>query len=118
MDIIFIKGIVCETTIGVFEWEQHVHQKLLVDIELGTQFSKAAESDDLTDALDYQKVTERVVSICEKSKCRLVEKLITTIADTLWADFDLKWLRVSLDKGSILKHAKSVGLTTERGTKG
>lgn len=115
MDTIFIKGITSEATIGVWEWERHVRQKLVVDVEFGTDFAKAAASDELADALDYQKITATVVTVCEDSSYRLLESLIAKIADTLWDTFELRWLRVTLDKGGVLKNAKSVGLVTERG---
>lgn len=117
MDIVFVKGITAEAVIGVYEWEKHVSQKLTIDVEIGTDFSAAAVSDNLRDAVDYQAVAERVVDICAQSKCLLLEKLITEIADSLWQQFDLQWLRVTLDKGGVVRSAKSVGLIVERGSR-
>lgn len=115
MDIISIKGITCESIIGVWEWERHVRQKLVVDLELGVDFSAAAASDQLSDTVDYQKITQRVIEICEASNYQLLEALISQIADTVWDEYTLHWLRVAVDKGGVLKQAKSVALSTERG---
>ena len=115
MDTIFIKGIECQSVIGVWEWERHVKQKLRIDVELGTDFSRAAETDALDDAVDYQKVTDTVVAVCDSTQYRLLEALITDIADRLWSEFELQWLKVTLGKGGVLPQAKSVGLSIELG---
>jgi dihydroneopterin aldolase len=117
MDTIFIKGIRCQCTIGVYPWEQATTQTLLFDFECAADFSKAAQSDDITDALDYQKITQRIVEYAQHSRVKLIETLITQLADILMQEFKLSWLRLSLDKGAILKQAKQVGLVTERGSR-
>ena len=45
------------------------------------------------------------------------ETLITQLADILEQEFELNWLRLSLDKGAILQQAKHVGLIIERGSR-
>ena len=35
MDIVFIEQLSVITTIGVYDWEQDIEQKLLLDIEMG-----------------------------------------------------------------------------------
>ena len=83
MDTIFIKGIRCQCIIGVYAWEQTTPQTLVFDLECATDFSAAARSDDLADALDYQKITERIVEHARGSKVKLIETLITQVADML-----------------------------------
>ena len=117
MDTIYIKGIRCQCVIGVYPWEQAATQTLVLDLECAADFSKAAQSDDLNDALDYQQVTERIVQHAQESRVKLVETLISQLADMLEQEFNLSWLRLSLDKGAILKQAKHVGLVTERGSR-
>ncbi len=115
MDTIFIKGIRCQCIIGVYPWEQTTRQTLVLDLECATDFSAAAASDDLQDALDYQKITQRIVEFAEASQLKLIETLITQLADMVFSEFEVSWLRLTLDKGSVLKDAKQVGLITERG---
>ena len=42
MDIIFLHNLRIETIIGVFEWERHVKQTLVFDIDIGMDNRKAA----------------------------------------------------------------------------
>ena len=53
MDTIFITDLRVETRIGVYEWEKHVRQPVLINIEIAMPHSRAGASDDLADALDY-----------------------------------------------------------------
>ena len=53
MDIVYIQALELDAVIGVYEWEQQIEQRLLLDLELGADIKKAAESDSLDDALDY-----------------------------------------------------------------
>lgn len=117
MDTIFINGIRCQCVIGVYPWEQVTTQTIVFNLECAANFAPAARSDALEDALDYQQVTERIVEYAQASRVQLIETLITQIADLLMEEFKLSWLRLTLDKGGVLKHAKQVGLITERGSR-
>ena len=45
MDIVFIEQLSVITTIGVYDWEQTIEQKLVFDIEMAWDNRKAAKSD-------------------------------------------------------------------------
>ncbi len=47
MDIVFIEQLTVITTIGVYDWEQGIQQKLVFDIEMAWDNRQAAESDDV-----------------------------------------------------------------------
>ena len=49
MDIVFIEQLSVITTIGVYDWEQTIEQKLVFDIEMGWDNRKSAKSDDVND---------------------------------------------------------------------
>lgn len=114
MDTVFLQGLTCQCVIGVWEWERHVKQKLVLDIELGTDISAAAKSDQLDDALNYQRVAERVTEVAEASEYKLLESLIDRIAHTILEEFDVETVKISLDKGSAVANVKNVGITIER----
>ena len=80
MDQVFLKGLECRCLIGVWAWEREVRQKLVFDVELMTDITTAAQSDDLKDALNYQRVAERVAEVAEASSYFLLEALIEEIA--------------------------------------
>jgi len=62
MDIVFIEQLTVITTIGVYDWEQTISQKLVFDIEMAWDNRAAAASDDVNDCLSYADVSEAVIS--------------------------------------------------------
>lgn len=68
MDIVFIEQLSVITTIGVYDWEQTIEQKLVFDIEMAWDNRKAAKSDDVADCLSYADIAETVVSHVEGAR--------------------------------------------------
>ena len=73
---------------GHFAAEQVVGNRFLVDLTLITDCSKAAKSDDLTDALDYQ-VAYRVVKEEMQIKSHLLENVANRILNRLYVEYPL-----------------------------
>ena len=63
MDIVFIKELCIETVIGIYDWEREIKQVVCVDLELGTDISKASGSEDIKDTIDYKAVAKRTKSL-------------------------------------------------------
>ena len=55
MDIIFLSEVKVQTKLGVPEWERMVEQTIILDIEIGYDLSKACQSDNVADTIDYLK---------------------------------------------------------------
>lgn len=116
MDIIYLHGLKCECTIGVWEWEKAISQTLVLDIDLASDNAKAAANDDLKDALNYQAVTERVQRFAKDNAFELIETLAEKLAAVILDEFDTSWVRIKLDKGQAVKDVKNVGVIIERGS--
>ena len=115
MDIIFLRGLHIETIIGIYDWERESKQTVILDIEMATDIRKAADSDSIEDALDYKAVSKRLISFVEESRFFLVEKLSEEIAKILLSEFNVPWLRLSLNKKGAIRGASDVGIIIERG---
>ncbi|MFT4634565.1 MAG: dihydroneopterin aldolase [Arenicella sp.] len=115
MDIVYLKGLKCECTIGVWEWEKAIIQTLVLDIELATDTAKAAENDDLKDALDYQAIAKRIQAYAKDNAFELIETLVERLAALILAEFTTPWVRIKLDKGRAVKGVNNVGVIIERG---
>ena len=114
MDTIYLSGLKLECTIGVWPWEQAIKQTLKLDLELATDASKAAKDDDLGQALDYQKIAERMQSAAAETPTKLLETLAERLASIVLDEFDTSRVKLSLDKGQAVKGAKNVGIIIER----
>ena len=117
MDIIFLGGLEIETIIGIYDWERVTKQTVILDIEMAFDIQKAAETDDIQYTLDYKTVSQRIVSFVEASQFLLVEKLISEIADIIRNEFNVPWVRITLNKKGAISAAKDVGIIIERGEK-
>ncbi len=117
MDIIFLGGLEIKTIIGIYDWERETKQTVILDIEMAHDIAKAALSDDINDTLDYKTVSKRIISFVEESEFFLVEKLIEEIALILRNEFNVPWVRITLNKKGAISGASDVGIIIERGDK-
>lgn len=86
MGIIELEGMHFYAYHGHFEVEQIVGNQFIVDVRIETDTSKAAESDDLKDAVNYQAVFETVKKEMQV-KSKLLENVANRILDTLHKNF-------------------------------
>jgi 7,8-dihydroneopterin aldolase/epimerase/oxygenase len=68
---------------GHFDEEQTIGGRFTVTLVIDTDFTKAAEADDLKDALDYSRIYVRVRNEMEKPS-RLLENLAKRIVDAVY----------------------------------
>jgi 7,8-dihydroneopterin aldolase/epimerase/oxygenase len=115
MDIIFLGGLEIETIIGIYDWERETKQTVILDIEMAFDIQKAAETDDIQFTLDYKTVSKRIIGFVESSQFFLVEKLITEIANIIRNEFDVPWVKITLNKKGAIRGASDVGIIIERG---
>ncbi|NYT47224.1 MAG: dihydroneopterin aldolase, partial [Candidatus Methanofishera endochildressiae] len=100
MDIIFLGGLKVDTIIGIYDWERETKQTVILDIEMAHDIKKAAATDDIEDTLDYKAVSQHVVSFVEKSEYFLVEKLAEEINSSIRKEFNVPWVKLTLNKRS------------------
>ncbi len=114
MDKIFLKELKAEAIIGIFDWERQVRQTVLVDLELSVDVRKAALSDRIEDTLNYKRVAKRVLEYIEQSSFQLVETLAERIAALVLQEFEVRWVKVCLNKPGAIRGSRSVGIMIER----
>lgn len=115
MDIVYIRGLKIQAIIGIFEWERENRQTVILDIEMAMDSNRTRGSEDINDALDYKKVTDRVAAFVSDSSFQLVETLADNIAEIIQGEFGVSWLRLSVGKPQALDNVECVGVTIERG---
>ena len=117
MDIIFLRDLKIETVVGIYDWERQIKQTVIIDLEMATNVSKAAASDKIEDALNYKAVAKRLISFVGDSEFELIETLAEDIANIILVEFNVTWLRLSLNKIGAVRYARDVGVIIERGNK-
>jgi dihydroneopterin aldolase len=115
MDVVFIRALKIETIIGVHAWERKLAQAVLLDLELGTDVPRAAQSDAVADALDYEQVAARAATFVKAGEFHLIETLAERTAEMLMKEFGAAWVKLTVHKPGALKDAAEVGIRIERG---
>jgi dihydroneopterin aldolase len=113
-DIVFLRGLAVETTIGFFEWERHVKQTVVIDLEFPVDCARAASSDSVKDTVDYKSIAKRSIGFVEEAQFHLVETLAHKLAMTLLDEFGIAWIRMSINKPGAIRGSRDVGVTIER----
>jgi dihydroneopterin aldolase len=115
MDIIYIHELCIETTIGIYDWEREIKQTVRLDIEMGHDIRKAAETDSIEYALNYKSVAKRLISFIEGSEFLLVETMAEQCAQIIREEFSVPWVKLQVGKPGAVRGSKEVGVVIERG---
>lgn len=115
MDITFLHGLKIECVIGIRKWERRITQTLYLDLDMASDVARAADSDDIGDAVDYKAVANRVRGFAAESGFQLVETLAENVAALLMKEFGLRWIRVRVNKRGAVRNARDAGVVIERG---
>ncbi len=114
MDIVYLHGLRLETVIGIWDWEREIRQTVVVDLDMGTDISRAGRSDAIEDTVDYKAVAKRLMNLADESEFFLVEALAERIAETVIGEFGIPWTRIRVIKQGALRGARDVGVVIER----
>ncbi|MCZ8129860.1 MAG: dihydroneopterin aldolase [Steroidobacteraceae bacterium] len=114
MDRIFLRELKTEAIIGIFDWERKVKQTISIDLEMPADIRRAAKTDRIEDTLNYKAVAKRVLAFVEASEFQLVETLAERIAEICLREFDLEWIKLTLNKPGAIRGSRDVGVMIER----
>lgn len=84
--------------VGVSQAERARPQRLLLTIEMAADFSAAAQSDAISDTIDYFTVARRLLEFGARREWKLIEKLGSDIADRLLKEFRPNAVSVTVKK--------------------
>ena len=87
MDAIIIENFRADTTIGIHDWEQRQKQSVILNITLECDCQPAADSDNISDALDYFQLTEHLKKYLAQNRCALIEKLAQQLINQILEHF-------------------------------
>ena len=106
-----IKNLRLRTYIGFNDDEIQNKQDVVVNAVIKYDAQRAAESDQVENALNYKTVTKAIIRLVEHNRFYLLEKLTSDIlalaADHPW----VSWAEVEVDKPHALRFSDSVSLS-------
>jgi dihydroneopterin aldolase len=93
-----ITGLSLYTHHGVSEAEREVGQRLVLDLRLDVGETDATVTDSVEDTVDYAEVCQLVALIAQQRSHNTLERLCSTIANRLLADYELEGVWVKATK--------------------
>jgi 7,8-dihydroneopterin aldolase/epimerase/oxygenase len=116
VDRVLLSEVRVPAIIGVHPWERETEQTLLFSVEMAADVTKAAERDDIADALDYSAVAETIRTVVREGRFRLIETAAERVAERLLAEYRLDWLRVEVVK-PLPGEGYNAAIVIERGSR-
>ena len=113
-DKVFIRDLLLRAIIGINDDERVKKQDVVVNLELTTDTRAAAASDAIDDAVNYREIAKRTIELVESSEFFLVERLAEEIAALCLTDARVERARITVEKPTALRFARSVGVSIER----
>ncbi|MBF0103747.1 MAG: dihydroneopterin aldolase [Deltaproteobacteria bacterium] len=116
-DIITCRGFQYACEIGIFENEQGVKQKILVDLKVPIKKDVSYEQDRVQDIqFAYDQANQVIKGVVEGKRYNLIESLAEKIACELLQKFAIEFVEVEVTKFPIdMPNADSVSFTCIRG---
>jgi len=116
MDRITLDGIDVYAHHGVHPAERELGQRFVIDVSLYGDWSAAARSDTLHEALDYVAVHQKIREVTASNSFQLLEALAEVICRALLTDFPIERAVVTVHKPNppIPNFLGSVSVTLDR----
>lgn len=114
MDKIIIKDLRVTGIIGIYDFERTTPQEILINVIMFTDIHKAAQTDDIADCVDYEKVSNKLKAHAETSKRLTVEALAEDLACLCLETPNVQRVTVRVEKTQAIAYTGSVGVEIER----
>ena len=102
--------------VGVPDEERARPQRLLLTVEMTVDFAAAARSDSIADTVDYFAVSQRLLKHGEGRSWKLIEKLVSDLAELVLTEFKPDAVTIEVKKFPIPQaRLVSVSLSRVRG---
>ena len=115
-----ITGLSLYTHHGVTNAEREVGQRLVLDLRLDLGATDATVTDSIEDTVDYAEVCQLVALVAQQRSHKTLERLCSTIAERLLADYDLEgvWVKAAKPEPPIALSVDEVSVEVWREAEG
>jgi FolB domain-containing protein len=114
MDQVLITDLLARGVIGITDRERARPQDILINAVLFTDISRAAQSDNIADCVDYSTLARKLLAHTETAARYTVEALVNDLARLCLDEPGVKGVRIRVEKPGAVRFARSVGVEIER----
>ncbi len=111
--IIHIKNLRLKGIIGIYDHERVQEQDIIINLEIHFDGTKAVETDQIEQTIDYDTITQQITKLIRDSKFYLVETLADKLLNLVMQEKRVLKARVEVDKPQALKNADSISVVAE-----
>ncbi|EAR09518.1 dihydroneopterin aldolase [Reinekea blandensis] len=113
-DQVYLSGLSLSTLIGVYEFERHAPQELILDLTLDYDCRPAGESDNIERALDYDRLSRRIRAWAESQTFELIETFAERLCQLIHAEFGIQRMTCRINKPAAVADCGAVGIQINR----
>lgn len=114
MDKVFIKDLRISGIIGIYEHERHTPQEMVINATMLTDIRKAAETDEIADCVDYEKVANLLRGHAQTARRMTVEALAEDLARICLETPGVRGVTIRVEKTQAIADTGSVGVEISR----
>ncbi|UCH10720.1 MAG: dihydroneopterin aldolase [Fidelibacterota bacterium] len=101
MDTIRLNNIVLYARHGVAPEERELGQRFFLDVEIHADLSAAAQTDKLSQAINYEAVYHTVATTFTGSTCQLLEGIAWRVMQALFQEYPVERVTIRVRKPSV-----------------
>ncbi len=114
MSTIYVEKLEIYTILGITEEERKNKQKLIIDYWIDADISKAMQSDDINDCVNYRTINKDILATVIESSYNTIERLLGVLLNLILSYDGVLNAKLKVAKPGALRYAKSVSVTAER----
>ena len=81
MSTIYVEKLEIYTILGINKEERENKQKLIIDYWIDADLTKAMQSDDIEDCVNYRTINKEILSLVMDSSYNTIERLLGVLLD-------------------------------------
>lgn len=113
-DVIIIDGLRVDAIIGIDDWERVMTQAIIIDMALFTDVTDVAQTQDLSQGVNYKAVCEQVSKWVQDKKFELLETLVEYVSKQLLDNWPISKVSIRAVKPNAITLADAVGVQITR----
>jgi dihydroneopterin aldolase len=114
MDRVKLEGLAIDASVGVYEFEHQVRQRLEIDVTAEIDLTEAGRSDRLEAGLDYDGIARHCREVVAERHHQLIESIAESIAARVLHDERVDRVEVRVAKPGAVPDARTVAVEIRR----
>lgn len=115
MDKIIITNLRVRGILGIHDWERITPREIIINATMFTDTHQAAQSDDISDCVNYSDMAKKLRAHTENVARMTVEALANDLAEICLQEPKVVKVILRVDKPGAVPEADSVAVEVERG---